>query len=199
MAGRSDRALMASLTNGDREALAELFERHYDHLLHYGIRINAHQSHAEECVQELFIYLFESAHRIGDVKQVRAYLFKSLRRRVLQKIYAEGKHEERRRHLLDRVDMTFDLQDIAAIPDSGERMRSILLKELNKLPWRQREAVYLRYYNRLSTKEIAEIMGVANQTVLNTLYQALKNLRKRDAIKQLAANAWPLLLFALIG
>lgn len=199
MARRSDRDLMASLRDGDREALAELFERHYDHLLHYGIRIKGDQSMVEECVQELFIYLYEYAHRIGNVQQVRAYLFKSLRRRVLQKTYSQGKQEERRIHTLNRGDMTFYLQDIEGALAANERTRTVLLQELNKLPWRQREAVYLRYFNHLSTKEIAEIMGAANQTVLNTLYQALKNLRNRDAIKLLAAKGWPLLLTAFLG
>lgn len=199
MARRSDRELITSLRNGDRGALAELFERNYDHLLHYGIRIKGDQSMVEECVQELFIYLYEYSDRIGNVQQVRAYLFKSLRRRVLQKTYAEGKQEERRSQMLDRADMTFYLQDIDGALDTDERTRTVLLQELNKLPWRQREAVYLRYFNQLSTKEIAEIMGAANQTVLNTLYQALKNLRKRDAIKLLTAKGWPLLLSAFLG
>lgn len=69
--------------------------------------------------------------------------------------------------------------------EGQQQIQQALTQALNALSWRQKEAVYLRYYNGLRTKEIAEIMGVANQTILNTLYQALKKIRKNKALKKM--------------
>ena len=53
----------------------------------------------------------------------------------------------------------------------------LLQGAINKLPDRQKEAVYLRYYNNLSGQEIAEIMNINHQSVRSTLAKALNNLR----------------------
>ena len=168
-----DIELFSALREGDREALSTLFLRYYDQLVHYGVRINGQQSLVEDCIQELFTYLYEASDRLGQVKEVKIYLYKSLRRRLLAKVDKERK-SKRIESSQYRTQITFKKEDFM----QDETDDRFLLQALNALPWRQREAVYLRYYNRLSTKEIAGIMTVADQTVLNTLYQALKNLRK---------------------
>ena len=180
-----DKDLFNALREDNKEALSVLFLRHYDSLLHYGMRVKANRILIEECIQELFVYLFESASRLGQVQQVRAYLFKALRRRILEKIKREKRLESRDALAWFRSDISFSDDDIQWNQREDPNLNAMLLKALNSLPWRQREAVYLRYYNRLSTKEIAEIMGAANQTVLNTLHQALKNLRKNSMFDHL--------------
>jgi RNA polymerase sigma factor (sigma-70 family) len=79
-----------------------------------------------------------------------------------------------------------------------DQQRQSLAKALNSLPWQQREAIYLRYYNNLSTREIAEIMGIANQTVLNTLYLALKKIKNSFTLPELVITFLPLAQFALL-
>ena len=49
---------------------------------------------------------------------------------------------------------------------------------LNKLSIREREAIYLKYYSELKVSEIAEVMGISYQSVLNTLQKAFTKLRK---------------------
>ncbi len=180
----ADDELFRALREGDKEALSILFLRHYDVLIHYGLRINAQRSLVEDCIQDLFAYLFGASSRLGDVKAVKIYLYKSLRRRLLTKIGEERKSKVNSAALL-RTQIWFTIDDLPKAFQEDVPEHHMLLKALNVLPWRQREAIYLRYYNRLSTREISDIMGVANQTVLNTLYQALRNLRKSDHLQNL--------------
>ncbi len=173
-----DEELFGAIRVGEKDALSILFLRYYDPLLHYGLRIKSDRSLVEECIQELFVYLFESSSQLSQVRRVKAYLFKSLRRRIFEKITQKKRLESLHAISLYKSDLLFTSEDMEADHQLNASVYVELLKALNSLPWRQREAIYLRYYNRLSTKEIADIMGAANQTVLNTLYQALKNLRK---------------------
>ncbi|MEM7660450.1 MAG: sigma-70 family RNA polymerase sigma factor, partial [Bacteroidota bacterium] len=138
----------------------------------------------EECIQELFVYLFESHASLGDVKHIKTYLFVSLRRRILEKITQERRRETKGRELLSS-DVQFFAEDVSLQTEEQIKLREGLVETLNQLPWRQREAIYLRYYNRLSTKEIAEVMGASNQTILNTLYQALTKIRKNKQLRRL--------------
>lgn len=179
----TDIQLFDALRSGHKGALSILYLRHYNYLLHYGLQIGADQILVEESIQELFTHLFESYDHFGEVTYVRAYLFKALRRRVVAVIGYERGRKDSENKWRDQVDMRFSLNDFDNLQVEQDRLHSVLIDALNNLPWRQREAVYLRYYNGLSTKEIAEVMGAANQTVLNTLFQALKKLRKYDQLK----------------
>jgi RNA polymerase sigma factor (sigma-70 family) len=56
---------------------------------------------------------------------------------------------------------------------------------LNKLPNRQKEAIYLKYYSGLKATEISEIMGINYQSVVNTLHKAIKSLKQEISIIKL--------------
>lgn len=180
----NDIELFAAIRDGDKEALSVLFLRYYAFLKHYGLRIAPAPELVEECIQELFIYIFEAYGRLGEVKQVKAYLFSSLRRRMIEKLTRERRQKDIGRDLPVFTAIQFSSEDLHIQEESQDHLQQALTQALNELPWRQKEAIYLRYYNGLRTKEIAEIMGVANQTILNTLYQALKKIRKNKQLKK---------------
>ena len=182
---QSERDLFDQLRRGDKEALSTLYQKYFPLLMHYGIRIVPDKYIVEESIQDMFIYIYESKEKLGQVKYVKPYLFRALRRRVLEKISAERKVLEREAEMTTRTNIQFSAEDILFAVESKRNQKQALVQILNNLPWRQREAVYLRYYNGLNTKEIAEIMGVANQTVLNTLYHALKKIRGIVNLKEI--------------
>lgn len=185
----SDAELFELLRKGNKDALAALFSRFYDNLLHYGCRITQQEHLVEECIQELFLYIFESHNRLGDVKYVKAYLYRSLHRRILQIL---NKERHRSGELIEDPEAAEHLFSEEDFFPQEASLRQSLKAALNSLPSQQREAIYLRYYNNLSTKEIAEVMGVANQTVLNTLYLALKKIRNHLSLPELILTFFPL-------
>ena len=180
-----DKTLFNKVREGNQDALSILFLRHYDYLLHYGLQQGSKHILVEECIQDVFIHLFESFDRFAEIHLVRAYLFKSLRGRI----YAATKKEARSRRMVKNaphhLEMQFSAEDLIIEGERQKWLRGRLLSALNNLPARQREAIYLRYYGGLSTSEIAEIMGTANQTVLNTLHHALMKLRRQPDLKEI--------------
>lgn len=166
-------------TQGDRKALSSLYLKYYDRLTHYGIRINSNAYFVEESIQELFMYIAESGYRLGDIQNVKAYLFISLRRSLLKSLEVDRKHIARlsEYEYVRKTDISFSYIDLELSNGEDDSPINQINELLNGLPWRQKEAIYLRYYNNLSTKDIAEIMNIADQTVLNMLYQALKKIR----------------------
>jgi RNA polymerase sigma factor (sigma-70 family) len=193
----NDKQVFAAFGQGNMEALSVLFLRYYDHLLHYGLRVVGDREPVEEAIQELFIHLMESPDRYGEVTYVKAYLFKALRNRLLRHLRQAGQRKNTETGWPDCIDIGFSESDLTAAEKEQSQVRELLLEALNNLSWRQRETIYLRYYNGLTTKEIAEIMGMANQTVLNTLYQAMKKIRKFEKLKKFMGYLLPWVLIAL--
>jgi RNA polymerase sigma-70 factor (ECF subfamily) len=60
--------------------------------------------------------------------------------------------------------------------DEEKKIR--LLKAIEQLSGRQKEIVYLKYYQNLSYDEICDIMNINYQVARNLLYQAIKSLKK---------------------
>lgn len=59
---------------------------------------------------------------------------------------------------------------------------------INELPRRQREAIFLRYYEGLQVREVAEVLGITYQGTVNTLYKGIKALRKHEQAAQLLSS-----------
>ena len=79
--------------------------------------------------------------------------------------------------------MPNELEDL----DHDENRRKNLAKMINNLSPRQRELIYLRYYNDLSPQEIADMLEISYRAVVNTLYKAMVKLRKdKDRLRDMS-------------
>jgi RNA polymerase sigma-70 factor (ECF subfamily) len=167
--------LWESFRKGDREAFAVLFRTHYELLYRYGGKFTNNAGLLEDCIQELFVELWQAKSRT-PVISVRAYLLKSLKYKLL-KAYRKN------RNILPigEDDGPFEWSHesvlIAGEEDSEKKQR--VLKALQQLSTRQKEIIYLKYYQNLSYEEVSEIMNINYQVARNLLYQSIKALRSR--------------------
>ncbi|GAB3504611.1 sigma-70 family RNA polymerase sigma factor [Spirosoma knui] len=168
------------LQGGGELGLKKLIERYFNTLQNYGYKFIRDEDFVKDCVQEVFIEIWSRRSRISTPESVRAYLLGSVRKRVLREGF---------RQRINRDDEAADLEnDLTFVEFSPEW--SVIEQEslaettqrisdsLNQLPKRQREVIYLRYYQNLDRDEIAEIMGVNPQSVSNLLQAAFKTFRE---------------------
>jgi RNA polymerase sigma factor (sigma-70 family) len=170
-----DIQLWESFRKGDREAFATLFRNHYELLFRYGSKFTTNTGQLEDNIQELFVELWTAKSR-NAVVSVRAYLLKSLKYKLLKA------HRQTRITLpAGDNDGTFEFSHehfLVAGEEEAERKR-LLLSALEQLSGRQKEIIYLKYYQDLSYEEVSEIMNINYQVARNLLYQAIKSLKNR--------------------
>ncbi|MDZ7694064.1 MAG: sigma factor [Balneolaceae bacterium] len=94
MKDKSDSAIWSELKAGEREALRVLFERYYNELLQYAVKLSYNRSLAKDCVQELFYRIWDRRTFLGDITSVKAYLWVSLRRDLFKAMSRDEKHFE---------------------------------------------------------------------------------------------------------
>jgi len=88
-----DKALWQDLKAGNRRSFNLLFRKHYSELYYYGIKIFPDPDLVKECIQEVFIRVWETGERLANVENVKSYLIVSVRRMILaQKEKEMGKH-----------------------------------------------------------------------------------------------------------
>jgi RNA polymerase sigma factor (sigma-70 family) len=171
--------LWKNFKEGDRQAFDMLLRQYYPLLLNYGARLVADRTFVEDCLQDFFIDLWNKRAGLGDAKVLNAYLISSFRRRL----FREKEKTNRLKIVTDVTDdYDFDVQfDIESdiISKETDNETSLKLKQhLDSLSKRQREAIYLRFYQSLEYPDIAEIMTINHHSAVNLIYDALKILRK---------------------
>lgn len=185
--------------NGDENALNEMARKRYRLLFNYATRFTKDTELIKDCIQDLFLELWYRRTGLVSKPYVTVYLVKSLRNNLLRKIKINSRvagsadFSEACERLTDNLTVeTIMISDEAMTEkEAGIRLA------ISKLPKRQQEVVFLKFYEGMSNDEIAEVMEVERQSVSNFLYRAIGQL-KNDLllISQSAPNIlwllfWP--------
>lgn len=169
--------------NSSELAFSLIFSKHYSDLNSYGCKITPNEELVKDTIQELMITLWNSRGRLGKVSSIKHYLLKSLRRSLIRNLEKQKKSLLHLRLYSEyQPDITFSPEETIILEESSRDTDAYLTTLLNSLPKRQKEAVYLKYYTELSFEEVADIMGVNYQSVVNHLHKAFKVLRKSKGL-----------------
>jgi RNA polymerase sigma factor (sigma-70 family) len=168
-------ALWYSFQSGDRRAFAYVYQSNIHHLIRYGYKITGDKQVIQDCIQDLFMELWDRRERLAEVRSLKYYLFKSLRYKIIR--HLRDDNTER----LENQDYCFESDHFeyrVIREESGTQESQRLQAAIAKLPRRQKEAIHLRYFEEMSNEEVADLMGVNYQSACKFIYTALRNLRE---------------------
>lgn len=173
----SDVALVMRMAQGDRSAVAALYERHARDLFGYAQGVLRNRQEAEDLMHDVFL---EAWRRSGDYSaergSVRAWLLVRVRSRALDRLKSAG-----RSRVVSAADDE-ERQPFTALPFSvGDQRR--LREILSRMPEAQQDVILLGYFEGLSTTEIAERLSIPAGTVKSRTRAALTSLRTVLGIK----------------
>jgi RNA polymerase sigma factor (sigma-70 family) len=153
-----------------------MYHEHMDALFHYGSKFKIRQALLEDCIQDLFADLWEKKDELEKVKSLRFYLLGALRRKILRKIYADREQLMHTEEL--PLQFEIDLVDEDADHQLSETKVQHIRRAFEQLTDKQKEVLYLRFYNKLSFQEIAEVMAVQTRAVYKLSRRSLASLRE---------------------
>ncbi|MCL4637760.1 MAG: sigma-70 family RNA polymerase sigma factor [Pseudosphingobacterium sp.] len=177
----ADNALFQLVQQDNERAFVQLFDRYKQQLYRqvFG-RIGEVQA-TQDILQEIFISVWRNRKTIEISDSLAPYLFNAARNLILQ-FYLKNKQKLQ---YLDRL--TIDEPWVHSAEDQliARESKAILDAEIGKLPENMKKIFILRKYQHQSIYEIAQQLGLSEQTVKNNLSIALKILRKRATSKEL--------------
>lgn len=170
-------ALWDDFRGGSQEAFSQLYELFAADLYRYGYNLVRNKQLVEDCLHELYLHLHTKRSQLGPTDNIRFYLYRSLRRRLTDALTKLNK--------FDSDDYAFDNAEFLIQPYESdlieqqtlERRKQIVVAELNKLPKRQKEILYLVYMKGLTYQQAADVMEITMKSVYNTINVALTTLR----------------------
>ncbi|GGZ13317.1 DNA-directed RNA polymerase sigma-70 factor [Echinicola pacifica] len=191
----NDELLWARFKAGDEEAYASIYKDNVETLYKYGLKLVQDKSLVKDCIQDLFIEIWESKDRLGSVSSIKFYLFKSFRRKLLkQKTTSSSLFKSVEEAELENACTASD--EIKLIEKQRlDEDRQKLKNALSQLTEKQKEIIHLKFYCHLSYNQIGEVMKLDRKATYNLMAHAIKLLRKH--LKYIFSLAIALLSLAL--
>ena len=173
----SDEVLISMLKDGDRSAVAELYDRYWKILLAKAFDRLKSREDAEEIVQELFIKIWRRRQTIELQFSFKTYIFAALRYDILHYI---AKHKHR------KGDISLDTTDDLQFSVQEEEFHSLEMKELQQqislvidsLPEKCQIIFKMSRNDGMSAKKIADQLNLSPRTVETQIGKAIRVLRK---------------------
>lgn len=147
-------------------------------LFRYGTRFSKDKEFVKDCIQDLFLYLWEHRASLRTDASVKPYLLVSLRRLMHRSLPNTTYSDEFTEDKINPFDFIFSVEEQYIQAETTEKQIRQMKHLLERLPPRQKEVLYLKYFQELERDEIAEIMGIVPQTVSNLMQLAIKQLRR---------------------
>jgi RNA polymerase sigma-70 factor (ECF subfamily) len=172
MQATADEVLIQRIARGDRLAMQVLFARHHVRVFRFVLRQVRNETVAEDMISEVFLEVWRQAGKFEGRSAVSTWLLAIARFKALSEI------RRRREEWLDE-EVAEAIEDQADNPEVAVQKKDkseALRKCLTALSPEHREVIDLVYYHEKSVEEVAEIVGIPENTVKTRMFYARKKL-----------------------
>lgn len=168
--------LIAGIAAGDEARFVRLYDATAGRVYGMAVRVVRDQGHAEDITQEVFAEVWNKARQFDPGRGTPlGWLLTLAHRRAIDRVRSEQSRRDRESHCLTmEVRRSYDdpVSDSVIAKDSGERVQA----NLDDLTHLQRQALQLAYYNGLTYRETAGVLGVSLSTVKQRIRGAMARL-----------------------
>ncbi|GAB5553835.1 MAG: RNA polymerase sigma-70 factor [Saprospiraceae bacterium] len=177
--------LAQRISEGEKQALTELYRLAYPLLYRYGLRIMEQYAveTLEEVLSDFFLWIAKNHQKIGKINNFEAYMYRSIRQNLNQAYITKYKKSDRQQRFQQRT-AALNAQNepspeqIFIAQEYQDLEQKQMQDAINQLPVYQREALHLRFYEEREYAEIARLLGTNPQVVRNYVSRAIKGLKK---------------------
>ena len=172
MQAPADELLISRIARGDRLAMQVLFARHHVRIYRFVLRLMRDEMAAEDVISEVFLDVWRQASRFEGRSAVSTWLIAIARFKALSVLRKrrEAELDDETAHSIE--DTSDDPERIVQKLDKGEKLRECL----TALSPEHREIIDLVYYHEKSVQEVAQIVGIPENTVKTRMFYARKKL-----------------------
>ena len=159
---------------GDDKAFDKLYDTYVQILFRFGLRYTYDRELIKDCIQDVFINMYEKRTQLHDVENIEIYLRIALKNRLINSANRDKIHSK---YLETLEPEDFILDESTDSYDEEESKKKFVEYILTLLTPQQQKAVIHRYIEEKSIKETAELLNVNYQSVQNILQRALKKIK----------------------
>lgn len=170
--------LLESFKKGDQASFEKIYKSFYPLLYNYGRQFGLDESDIDDFIQEIFIDIWKSISRL-NIKTFKPYLIRCLRNKITKSLATNSKEKSNaKKYWREEFEVSYHplLEEIEN--QNRTDIENKLKNCVNQLSPKQREIIFLIFYNNLSYIEVAEVLGIKIKTVYNQVHNSINSLRE---------------------
>ncbi|MEM9674797.1 MAG: sigma-70 family RNA polymerase sigma factor [Bacteroidota bacterium] len=168
--------LWQDFKSGDAASFALIYQKFFPILFSQGLRTCHDTEIVKDCIQDLFVYIWNHRSTLSDTNSIKYYLWVALKRRIYRAMTQQQNSSPEEIQLLAITEEGTDQQLITE--EINQEKKEQVYRALQALTKRQRQAVQLKFFENLKNEEIAERMSIRIEAVYNLISKSLILLRK---------------------
>ena len=172
----SDQIIWENFLCGDDEAYTYIYREYSQALYAYGMHFTSDKGLVEDCIQDVFIKIFQNRRHLQFTDNIKLYLFIALKNKLFNIFRKDIKYSQ-----IDSLEPVFaaeyTIEDEIIENEREQFLNEKMIRMLEVLSPRQKEIIYYRFVEGLSYEEICQIMDMNYQSTQNLIQRSLKKLR----------------------
>ncbi len=169
--------LWLAMKAGDEEAFRVIYQKFFSKLYHYGHKCCSDKDIIKDCIQDLFVDIWNQHKNLAETDSITYYLFAALRRKIYRELdknqVLEYNYSTQILHILNpNVEENIISEEISI----GQQHK--IAEAMKKLSKRQREVISLKYYHNIGNEEIANRLSIKIESTYNLISKAIHLLKK---------------------
>ncbi len=172
--------LWDSFRKGDQTSFSKIYTLYQNNLFNYGLRIIDDVEVVKDVVQDVFIEVWSKREKVEKVKSLKYYLLVILKRRLIDRIRKQSSQSlESKADLPYAFTLELSIESNIILAETLKHQEDAIVNAMEILSNREKEIIYLRFYDELSFDEISGLLNISKKTTYNLLHSAINKLRKR--------------------
>lgn len=178
---------------GDRQAFTSIYSTYVAGLYEYGMRILNDEDQVKDCIHDLFTKLWLNHKTIGHTDNIRFYLIGALRNTIFSYRIREDRLQKEELLNPDEFVLDFNAESDHIQKEESSAQTEKIRSALEQLTGRQKEIIYLKYFEEMDYEKISELMNLSVKGAYKLSARAL------DALKIILDTDKAMIIFMLLN
>jgi RNA polymerase sigma factor (sigma-70 family) len=164
-------------SSNDLDIIQSLYDEYANDLLLYGLKMGYNRDILEDAIHDIFYRMCRSPHRLRKIEKLKIYLFSALKNQLVNIHKAASKNTTTD---IQEFNFSVEIDSLHILIEKEERIqiKEKINRLLEVLSDKQREIIYLRFFQELSYDEIGVMLNMTPASVKNVVYKAINKIRK---------------------
>jgi RNA polymerase sigma factor (sigma-70 family) len=151
------------LEKGDEFSFSIIYNKYVEELYAYGISLGFQKENCKDAIQDVFIKIFLDRNNISKIENKSGYIFRSYKNRLID-LEKKNNNKDNIDSVEDKFTIEVTILDNLIETEIANIVKEKIKKLLESITPNQREVVYLKYVVGLQHSEIAEILGIHEES-----------------------------------
>lgn len=165
-----------NIIDGDKNAYADLYIFYFKKFFNYGRKFTTDIALIEDSIQEVFLDIWDKKDRWAKIDSATGYFFSSFRYTLFKKLKSAKQVSELKEW---EGEPEFSVEYITIKKETADALQTNLEAALQSLTPRQREAIFLRFYEGLPYEEVAAVLGISVKATYKIMARSLLSLKDK--------------------